>query len=323
MFIKLRKLPPFALKCEALIRNLPQHHVKLQEINSEFSRVMAGYNGEKTLDYHLGGLNPNLFDIYPDLRLENNNRYFQIDALLLSNKFIICISNKNLTGELEFDPSKGQLIQRKGDSIKVYEDPIAQAQKHRLQMIQWLEKNKFPPIPIDFLVVISNTNANIKKVVGASNHYWKLCRGINLQEKIGYFEKIYANDFITTKERRKLGKLLLKKDTPFEIDIINHFKISKVDLPNGVICPNCYNRPMIHTFNIWECQICGCKSKTAHMQNIQDYFLLTNQPLTNRIFREVTCLNSRYKATRILNSMNLPHQGSNKGRVYLPFPTDK
>ena len=46
MFLTTRKIPLIALKCEALIRNLPLDYPKLTEINSVHSKLMAGYYGD-------------------------------------------------------------------------------------------------------------------------------------------------------------------------------------------------------------------------------------------------------------------------------------
>ncbi len=179
MFLTTRKVPLIAVKCEALIRNLPLDYPKLIAINSVHSKLMAGYYGEKSLDYHLGALNQEKFDIYPGLRLSIRSQYFQIDALVISTHYLLIIEVKNLKGELEFDSAKGQLIQKIDDKINVYDDPFAQVQKQKIHLLQWLEENKFPPIQVETLVVLSNNNALIKKVTGTSVNHWKLSRCVN------------------------------------------------------------------------------------------------------------------------------------------------
>ena len=61
---------------------------------------MAGYYGEKSLDYHLSSLNQEKFDIYPGLRLSIRSQYFQIDSLVITTRFLLIIEIKNLKGEL-------------------------------------------------------------------------------------------------------------------------------------------------------------------------------------------------------------------------------
>lgn len=318
MFLKERAIPLTAQKCQALLRNLPSDYPLLSKINAELSKQMSGYYGERSLDYHLSSLDEDKYDIYPGLRLSHNNRNFQIDTLILSNNYLLIVEVKNLPGELEFDSSKGQLIQKLGDKINVYDDPFAQVQQQKLKLMKWLEDLRIPPIPIDTLVVLSNNNALVKRVTGASNNYWKLCRCINALEKIGNFEKTYQSAYISIKDKKKLAKLLLKHDTPLNSDILKRFNIPKQDILPGISCPICFSRPMIHIFGTWNCPVCGEKSKTVHEQKIFDYFLLINSEISNNQFRAVTLLDSRHIANRLLNSMDLSHRGTNKGRVYFP-----
>jgi hypothetical protein len=324
MFIKERDIPLFAQKCEALIRNLPQNHPMLPKIKSELSTKMSGYYGEKSLDYHLGALDEEYYDFYPGLRLSNNGRNFQIDSLGATNYYLLVMEVKNLRGELEFDSAKGQLIQRIGEIVNVYDDPFAQVQNQRIQLMQWLKNHRFPPIPVECLVVLSNTNALIKKVIVSSKNHWKLCRCINVHEKIGIFDNMYQTEYITPQQRRKFMKMILKNDTPLEIDILSRFNISSDDIVPGVYCPNCDNGlTMVFIKGFWNCSICLMKSKNAHFQKINDYFLIMNASITNQQFRQITGMDCRHKANRILNSMGLPYQGTNRGRVYFPKPPQK
>jgi hypothetical protein len=317
MFLDKRNIPLIATKCEALIRNLSPNHPKIPEISNEQSLKLAGYYGERSIDHFLGKLDMDKYDIIPGIRLKNKDRYFQIDALLLSNYFWLPIEIKNLTGDIEVNHAKGQMTQNKNGMIRVYDCPLSQAQHQTMQFIQLLKELKFPTIPIDFLVAFSNSNGNVS-TVGYSDHYWKICRGINLKNKIDIFEKMYQTEIITTKERKKLAKLLLKKDEPLDVDILKRFTIPKEDIPTGVQCPSCLSIPMVYSSATWECPTCGEKSKTAHTQKIIDYFLIMNPTISNKQFREITHIKQRQTATRILNSMALDHQGTNKGRIYFP-----
>lgn len=320
MFLSQREVPIEAQKCEALLRNISDFHPRIPDIKALLRRKMSGFYGEKSLDYHLSSLNQDYYDIIPGIRLSNNERKFQIDTLILSNFFILIIEIKNLRGELEFDSAKGQLIQSVDGKTYGYDDPFAQVNEQKFQLKKWMENRKLPPIPIETLVVLSKNNALIKKVTGSSNNYWKLCRCINANEKIRYFENMYKTEYIPHKDRRRLGKYILKHNIPIEFDILSRFNIPPTDLLPGIQCTQCSKRPMIYTYGKWNCQQCGYISKNAHEQKIFDYFFLFGPTITNKQFREQVCLESRHLATRILNSMNLQQQGTNKGRIYFPFP---
>ena len=134
---------------------------------------------------------------------------------------------------------------------------------------------------------------------------------------------MYQTNCISVKDMKKLGKVLLKKDTPLDKDILSNFKIPKEDTLTGLTCQLCLYSPMEHIYGTWQCPLCDHKSKTAHEQKLMDYFLITNNFISNKQFRTLTHLNDRQVANRILNSMNLQHQGTNRGRIYFPPKTNE
>jgi hypothetical protein len=98
---------------EALLRELPPDHKKRPEIQYSLRKNLAGYRGEKELDYHFSFLPDESFLIFNDLRLPrslNPQRFFQMDTLLLSPQFIVLIESKNIYGHLFFDSHTKQVI---------------------------------------------------------------------------------------------------------------------------------------------------------------------------------------------------------------------
>ncbi|WP_052343803.1 hypothetical protein [Bacillus massiliigorillae] len=56
MILKERTYPLLATKYEALLRRLPDKHPKKKIIENELGKIIAGYRGEKSLDYYLSFL---------------------------------------------------------------------------------------------------------------------------------------------------------------------------------------------------------------------------------------------------------------------------
>ncbi|MGM0874073.1 MAG: hypothetical protein ACQEWV_04595 [Bacillota bacterium] len=67
MIIKEKELPIKIKKLEALLRRLPKGHSKCSYVEEEFAKRMAGYKGEKSLEYYLSFLDED-FHIFHDLR---------------------------------------------------------------------------------------------------------------------------------------------------------------------------------------------------------------------------------------------------------------
>jgi hypothetical protein len=73
---------------------------------------------------------------------------------------------------------------------------------------------------------------------------------------------------------------------------------------------------MAYHQNRWLCAKCQTQSKDAHLNAIDDYFLLIKPSFNNREIREFLGLPTPRSTTHLLSQVNLSYSGSNKGRVY-------
>ena len=146
MIIKKRKIPRSILKLQVLLRRLPPHHPQISLIIEELKKRTAGYKGECSLDFPLGFLEQN-FDIFHDLRLEDQSRFFQIDTLLITQKMCLIIEVKNIAGTIYFDPIFRQLIRTKDGKETAFPYPITQLERQELQLKEWFQKNRLQDMP--------------------------------------------------------------------------------------------------------------------------------------------------------------------------------
>lgn len=162
MIIKKREIPLSIHKLQVLLRRIPPNHPKIPFINENLNKMLAGYKGENSIDYPLSFLAEKNFFIFHDLRLYDNKHYFQIDTLLLSQKFVLIIEVKNITGTLYFDPVFNQLIRTKEGKERAFPDPILQVNRQESQLKNWFSQNRLPEIPIQTLIVFSNPQSVIR-----------------------------------------------------------------------------------------------------------------------------------------------------------------
>jgi len=316
MIKKERKIPIKLVKLEALDRRISSTHPKKPMISEELARRRAGYNGEKSVDYHLSFLEDKKYHILHDLRLQNiRGQHFQIDTFLSTPKFISIIDIKNISGTILFDHHFHQLIQQNGDIERAYQDPISQVKRHKLQLKEWLNHYKFPDIPILPRVVISNSSTIIKEI-GNSKDSQMITKAVHINFEIGKFDKMYTKEKLTVKEWTKLSKLLIKKHTPEEYDVLETFNINKSELLTGVHCPECSALPMKRIYGKWACPSCQYTSRTAHITALRDYALIIGTTISNQGIREFLQLPSKNIVNYIAKSMNLPHTGVGKARIY-------
>ncbi|MFV2047371.1 nuclease-related domain-containing protein [Metabacillus sp. YM-086] len=119
MIVKKREIPLIILKLQALLERIRPGQIKVPEIKNDLSKRLAGYKGEKAVDYQLSFLPEDNFYILNDIRLKESGRYFQMDSLLLNRYYLIKLEIKNIAGTIYFDSnsSANKGVGRKGNGI--------------------------------------------------------------------------------------------------------------------------------------------------------------------------------------------------------------
>jgi hypothetical protein len=217
IIIKKRTIPLAITLSEALLRRLPLNDPKRDLIKKDLDKRKSGYRGELQLDYFTDilDLEKDEYHIYRDLRLEVEGIFFQMDTLLLTKRYALLLEGKNHGGELLFD--RFQMIQTIGDKQKAYTDPRNQAQRHIFLLKKWLKLHQLPPLPISYLILITNEATIIK---GDPDVEKTVMHASKLLAKMVEINRYYRNEHISSKELKSYKKLLLKKHTPQMIDIL-------------------------------------------------------------------------------------------------------
>lgn len=320
MIAKERKKPIKVRKLEALLRRLPSDHLKYQEIEQEWAKSISGYRGEESLDYDLSFLPEQDYIIFHDIRLKGNNHFFQLDTLILCKSFFLIIEAKNISGSLLFDQRFHQLIRTKMGIEEVFPDPILQVKRQALQFVIWLKDNKFPPVPVETLVVVTNPQTRINIIPDDFHLQEKVIRSKNLPDKVEGFKNLHNTELMEKKELRKLSSLLLKHNTPNNPDLLGRYQILESHLLKGVHCPNCLKLSMDRKQGKWICPHCSFSSKDAHLPSLHDYTLLFKSTMTNGEARRFLNLITGSTAHYLLFKLNVPFSGSTKARAYhLPW----
>ncbi|MDF2857279.1 MAG: hypothetical protein K0Q87_3130 [Neobacillus sp.] len=318
MIMKKRTKPLKILILSALLRRLPKNHVKRALIASELSRREAGYQGEESLDIEIVRLFDKNNMIFHDLNFNEGDTSYQIDNLVISPARALIIEVKNMTNQLIFDTENDQFYLKNGDTLKGYTDPVSQVQRHQAYIKKLLAENNFPPLPVDYLIVVNNPNA-ILVFKGTPHEIRKrICKSHSFNKRAQQIEELYTDEILTSKELRKLSRLLLKKNTPPTNYILKKFEIKKSELLTGVCCPSGDHLPMTRKKRKWYCPTCHTYSTDAHIELLQDYFLLFDTKITNKQFRSFAQIDSIDVSKRLLLSINLNRLGKNKTRAYAP-----
>ncbi|WP_075982876.1 NERD domain-containing protein [Bacillus massilinigeriensis] len=317
MIAKEREFPIIIQQLEVLLQRLDTNHPKKREIEKELSIRWSGHRGELNLDYHLHFLPKKEYTILRNLRITNDGKYyFQMDTLLLHENYILIVETKNIKGKLTFEGKHNQLIRNIGDQDEGFQDPITQVRQQQFQLSTFLLKNQLSNIPIDYLIVVSNDTSIIQTQFISSYNKFRIIHAPILKERVESIETLYKTQIMTPKTIKKLAKLLIKAHTPLKTEILHKFDLSKRDIITGVKCPNCRSIPMKRGHGTWICKTCGTLDKKAHIDSLNDYFLLIGPSITNQHARKFLHLSSKDTTSRLLKGMNLLEKGTRKDKKY-------
>ncbi len=233
-------------KLDALGRRLPLNHPIHPDVIAELNNRMAGYRGEKSLDFYLSVLPDSKYYIFHGLRLKYRKYFFQIDNFLLNSSFGLILEVKNMAGELRFEKKFNQMIQTKKNSSDRKTNPVLQAKLQAFKLKKWFKEHNCPDIPIYYLFVNSNTKTIISSEPGNEQINRYICNSEVLIDKIAQIENINKSEILSSKEIRKVKRLLITNHTPENPDILQQFKLSQNDIPTGVQCPKCNCLPMVY-----------------------------------------------------------------------------
>ncbi|MGD6817816.1 nuclease-related domain-containing protein [Metabacillus sp. 84] len=316
MIAKPRKTPLYILKLQALLRRLPPNHPKFPQVAEDLAKRMAGFKGELAADYQLTLFGRKDWVMLADLRLPHGSTHFQLDTVLLTPAFALILEVKNIAGTLYFDPEFNQLIRKKDGLETAFPDPILQSHRLEFQFAEWLERNRFPALPIHSLIVVSSHRSMIE---APPAHIKSLSRKIVRAEKLPFelkqLETQHKKVYLTEKEVKKLARSLNKSHMEADTRITDKFSIPQTDLITGVFCPNCSCHLQRYKGG-WLCGSCREKNNLAHVEALKDYRLLIGSTITNKEIRGFLNLESTSAASKLLHSLNLKSSGQKKGRIY-------
>jgi hypothetical protein len=259
--------------------------------------------------------------ILHDIRLPFSENFFQIDTLLITPNFIYIVEVKNIAGILFFDPPFKQLIRKNEAKEEGFLDPISQVKRQMHQFKRWLEKHNFSVPPIEHMVAVSKSSTIIKADKEYIRHVQqKVIHAEQLLDKYQSFQQTYLKKVLDSKMIKKICKLILKQHQPENINILSYYQLCQDSILTGVQCPSCYTFPMKKVFSKWICQQCHGSSKDAHIQALDDYFLLLSPTISNSQCCQFLHLPPNFNPYRLLSKLQLSHNGKTKGRVYMsPF----
>jgi ribosomal protein L37AE/L43A len=278
----------------------------------------SGRRGEMEVMFPLRFLDEQDYLILHDLRLQDQRGFFQIDTLILCEKFILILEVKNWSGTIMFGEN-GQVTRVNPENMEEgFPNPILQAklQQHRLQ--KWLSNHGCSDIPIDFLVVISFPSTIIKSLSPEQPIPDNVVHNNQLLFRIQELEQLYHSRQLGMDQLMKLSHLLADAHVPEKTTVMERFGIAADELIKGVFCPQCGAVPMGRKLKKWwYCTKCHHQSADAHLPALQEYKLLFSKSISNGEARKFLRVDSAATMKYILQKENFRQFGKTNTRRYI------
>ncbi|MDQ0257392.1 DNA-directed RNA polymerase subunit RPC12/RpoP [Evansella vedderi] len=313
------KVPLIIKQLEALKQRLYQNHPKLPQIEYDLAKRWRGYRGEKAIQYYLKLIDDSDLYIFNNLRLKIKDTFFEIDTLILTSYYFLIFQVKNYRGEeISFENYFNQCTRTINGQRETIDDPLLQAKRHKILLINWLNKNKITMfIPMEEFVVISNSKCLITTSPNHPTARQKVIRPTGILSKVEWCNSKHMETKFSNKELRKLANSLLKNHVTELPNVLEYYQIPDEDIIKGISCPKCSFKPMVKIKGYWKCTNCSTLSKNAYLKGIKDYVYLYGQEITNKQLRDFFQISSRYVAKDILQENCVNSSGKNSQTIYI------
>ncbi|WP_026691581.1 nuclease-related domain-containing protein [Alteribacter aurantiacus] len=319
MFIKPIVKPNILFQYEALLPRLRESYPNKPAILSDYKRILAGYYGEKSLQYYLSRSPSANYQKFHSIRLSINGNYFQMDFLLIAPEKIFILEVKNIAGTLKIQPSLQQVEWTNTQGItKILPDFVIQAESQKTQLNEWLNKHCPSNKPIETLVIIANQSCQLVIPKEEQGHpsLDSIIRSPYLPAKLDSLSKTNTN--VKPHQNPKLQQQILTQDCPQTLNILKNYDLSDSDLISGFRCTCCSEGFFVRWNRKWKCYSCEVVKKTSEIVHplLMDFRHLHGPLITNYQFRRFASVTSSSQAYKTLRSLNLPTIGTKKSTTY-------
>lgn len=296
---------------KALHERLNNGHPLKGFVHSKFMSVKAGIKGEEVVEGIFNKYTfPFNYKVLFNLNLSSDGK-FQIDALFISQHYLLILESKNIIGELSFERNPFCLKRKlENGQLDIFESPEIQLERNIKMLERWLEKRAIQ-IPIVGAIVLSTTKSEIVKP--------PISHAIMYPSNIPNFiwEQPRDSVFMTADQLEELRVNFLRNhDDYYPYPMCRTWGIDFNDLIKGVRCTECDWMGMKRIIRNWQCPNCLHQNKEAHVRAIRDWFILVGEEMTNNDCRNFLQLEMSQTANRLLHGMELKSVGFGKSTKY-------
>lgn len=294
---------------ESLAARLDVEDAEFERIQEEIYRAQAGLAGEEKLQYTLRDY-PFKQDvrIFYDFQCMNERGFsHQIDALVVTTRFVLIIEVKHISGTLLYKPDVHEFSRLSSDGTSTnFTNPFDQAHRHQLFLEHYFMSIGIQ-LPVRYVVVITNLRAKLD----ASLFNLPILHVSGLPLFLENLQQHYTVDCVRLTDLcEQLERIACRLPV--------RRSVTRDRIRNGVLCAPCGLKPIMHyARGYWVCPVCGVRDKDAVWLSLQHYRVLIGPHISNREFREFVGIASEEAASKILSRSGMKKIGKNRYTSYI------
>lgn len=298
----------------ALLNRLRDGSGMADFIREEIRKQEAGVRGEDRLVARLKELRlPGEFRVFSDVCLVLDDWKVQIDCLVVTDRCCIVLESKNISGHLYFNEELDEFYKEENGVESPISNPYFQLMRHIRFMKEFLRKTH-PLMKVTGAVIMT---AKSHRIMQKPTHY-PIYKLESMVERVTQIYNSSGSVSFTSADLLVVEKLILENRSAYVYPpLCEHYRIPPSEIRPGVECPSCGVLGMRRVHTTWKCMACRKTDRYAHISAIRDYFWIIDEKITNKEFRRFCMIDSKYAASRMLNSMDLIAQGSGPSRYFV------
>lgn len=297
-----------------LIARLHPEHPKVQFLQKHLYRIDAGYSGERNVDSYIERIQlPGVLKVFTDLHLRISPKYtFQIDTLIITERYILIIEVKTLKDTVIFVPNPPhleQVLDTGGEAV--LDCPVYQIEANRSKLDQWFRQHGIHLNTLG-LLVLANPNT---KVIDAPDNF-----PIIYKKQIPfYLQKLLpTKKFLTSHQIQDITRQINAEQQQFNpFPLCTYYHINPEDLRKGLLCRNCHGQLQRKNRETWHCPRCLKVAEDPYNDAIQDWLMLVKNSLNNEECRKFLMLKDKHAAGYALKKSPLVKKGKSIATFYI------
>ncbi|MGK7376417.1 nuclease-related domain-containing protein [Planococcus sp. 1R117A] len=308
MFMKEREAPVLLEVLPRLMHRLKMEH---EDIVSDHYKARAGFGGEQRIDEllkRIRWLEPPV--IIGDLQL--NERFCQIDTVVLTPHFAVVLEVKNYSGTLSFDEQSFHMKQETRDGkFFGYNSPVTQAWNAREELLILFQRLGIL-LPVYTAVVLPYSTTLIEKAPKEV----PVIYGYSLNRFLSSLPRTGLP--MSPQELARAGQLVIDHHTLFpQMNYQDVYRYQVKDLKKGVLCGSCGAVCARKSERVHVCVKCQSDVRDGYFRALDDWFEFVSPVISNAQCWEFLGLKDKHAAGYVLRKMGLASHGDSVQRVYM------